>query len=243
MKKLLLGMAVVAALITPALAADLRRPVTKAPVAAPPPVFSWTGCYIGAHVGGGWGDKDWTFEPPNPPLGPVDAGSHNVSGVLAGGQIGCDIQSGAWVFGAEFQGSWTNIDGKQAGNVQDPPEVVSNSEIDWIFTATGRVGYAVNTWLFYVKGGAAWAREHFFVTDTGVLAFDDHQTRTGWLVGGGIEYSLGANWSAKLEYNYIDFGDKTVFAATTAPVRIDQALHTLKFGINYRFGGPVVARY
>jgi outer membrane immunogenic protein len=236
MMKFLLGTTITTVMMLGAAqAADLKAPAYKAPPA--PYYYNWNGCYIGAHAGGGWGDKDWTFLPPNGAAG-LDAGSHSVSGALAGGQIGCDIQSGQWVFGAEFQGSWANIDGSHAGNAVDPATIVSHSEIDSILTLTGRLGFANNNWLFYAKGGGAWAREHFFVTNAGASTiFDVNQTRTGWTVGAGIEWGFAPNWSAKVEYNFIDFGTKTAFVGTTAPTDIDQTIHTVKVGINYRFWG------
>jgi len=228
------ALAVAAVSISPALAADLRRPapVTK----APPPVvavFNWTGCYLGGHAGGAWGDKSWTFVPSG-----LDAGSHDVDGWFGGGQVGCDFQFGNWVIGAEGSYSWANINGSHAGNAIDPPNFVSHSEIDSIGTAAGRLGFASNNWLFYGKGGGAWVRDRFFVTRDGgpSLCCDERRTRSGWLVGGGVEYAFAPNWSAKVEYNFIDLGNKTAFAGTV-PTDISQEIHTVKFGLNFRFGG------
>jgi outer membrane immunogenic protein len=227
--------AVAAVSISSALAADLRRPAPV--VKAPPPVvavFNWTGCYIGGHVGGAWGDKSWTFVPSG-----LDAGSHDVDGWLGGGQVGCDLQFGNWVIGAEGSYSWADINGSHAGNAINPSNFVSNSDVESIGTATGRLGFASNNWLFYAKGGGAWVRDHFSVTVNGAPSqcCDERQTRSGWLVGGGIEYAFAPSWSAKVEYNFIDLGNKTAFAGTTAPTDISQEIHTLKFGLNFRFGG------
>ena len=232
------AVAVAAGSISPASAADLRQPalVTKAPPVVA--VFNWTGCYVGGHVGWGWGDKSWTFLPPSPAAG-RDAGSHDVDGWLGGGQVGCDFQFGNLVIGAEGSYSWAGIDGSHTGNAAQPLlNVVEHSEIKSIGTATGRLGFASNNWLFYGKGGGAWVRDQFTVTNAPSGGpFDERQTRSGWLVGGGIEYAFAPNWSAKVEYNFIDLGNKTVFARTPAPTDIDQQVHTIKFGLNFRFGG------
>lgn len=140
-------------------AADIpvRAPV-RAPAAIPVPIFSWTGCYIGGHVGGGWALKDWTDN--------IGGTSHTADGVIAGGQVGCDYQTGQWVFGAEGQFSWANLEG-QSVNPAFPTET-ERSKIDFIGTVTGRLGYAVDRALFYVKGGGAWVNERFDITDTAV---------------------------------------------------------------------------
>jgi outer membrane immunogenic protein len=219
-------------------AADIpvRAPV-RAPAAIPAPVFSWTGCYIGGHVGGGWANKDWNDN--------IGGTSHTADGVIAGGQVGCDYQTGVWVFGAEGQFSWANLDGESV-NPAFPTET-DRSKIDFVGTVTGRLGYAVDRSLFYVKGGGAWVNEKFSITDTavgGAVHFDGgSQTRWGWTVGAGFEYAFAPGWSAKIEYNYMDFGSKSVVfndvihadPSFTVP-GIDQQIHTVMFGVNWRWG-------
>jgi outer membrane immunogenic protein len=242
--------------ISSASAADLpaRMPV-KAPVVVPVAVYNWSGFYIGAHVGGVWGKKDWTDTTVNPP---ADVGSHNVSGLIAGGQVGFNWQSGDWVYGIEAQASWSNADGRhEFGNA------FFTTEVKWLGTIAGRLGYARDRWLWYVKGGAAFAHDEHAIGSTvqivqgaivvnpGQVLFEGDKTRWGWMVGAGVEYGIASNWSAKLEYNYMDFGDKTISFAALPPLppatitaKIDQHLHVVKFGINYRFGAPaLVARY
>ena len=129
-------------------------------------------------------------------------GNTDPSGFLGGAQIGFNWQTGAFVFGIEGDWSWTNAD----GSIASP--VALTTEHNWYGTATARVGYAVDNWLWYVKGGAAWLDADYTI---GGVTFSD--TRTGWTVGTGIEWALGPNWSAKLEYNYMDFGKDTVGSA------------------------------
>lgn len=262
MKKLtfVLAAAATALVSAPSLAADLRMPV-KAPAVAPAPYFSWSGCYIGAHGGGGWGEKRWIAADAlfGAPIGTVLA-SHDVSGALAGGQIGCDWQTGGFVFGVEGSGSWSDISGSSSDLVGGG--LRTHSRIDALGTITGRIGWAWDRSLLYVKGGGAIAGDSYRGTCETLagdcfgrgLAIGDtdaraDETRWGWLVGAGVEYAFTPNWSAKLEYNYMDFGRESVnFALVggrTRTVDIDQHVHVVKVGINYRFNlsGPVLANY
>jgi outer membrane immunogenic protein len=240
------------AVAQPALAADIpaRMPV-KAPVMAAPLVYNWTGFYIGGHVGYGWSDKDWTQTFSSLGLA-LDRGSHEADGFLGGGQIGFNYQVGQWVFGIEGDVSWSDLSG--SGNHLVFPAYSGHSSIDWLATLTGRVGYAFDRTLLYVKGGVAFADDdhHIAFAGLGRVTNSTGDTRTGWTVGAGIEHAFWNNWSAKIEYNYMDFGSDnhtfTYFAAPAGLVErwdIDQTVHAVKFGINYRFGwgGPVVARY
>jgi outer membrane immunogenic protein len=224
-------------------AADMLSRVAKAPPMVAAPAFSWTGCYAGVHAGGGWGDKDW-----------YDIGQkfaeHNVRGWLAGGQLGCDVQAGSFVFGIEGQGSWAEIKGGADNIFTDA--FASHSRIERMLTATGRVGYAWDRALLYIRGGGAWAHEeHWQTSDAlngGVLTRGD-SNRRGWLLGAGLEWVFAPNWSVKLEYNYVDFGSDLaqLRGLDSLDTDIDQDLHTVIVGLNYRFatGGkaPVVTKY
>ena len=246
-----LGALALATMSLPSSAADLgARPVGKAPVIAPVALYNWSGFYIGGHIGGVWGDKDWidvTF----PGLAFVD-GSSEISGFLAGGQAGFNWQAGNFVFGIEGQVSWTNADGAHLClfNVG----LTCETNLNWLGTVAGRIGYAFNNVLLYAKGGFAFANEDYLqsVTGTGVvIALSEDETRTGWMVGAGVEYGFTPNWSFKVEYNYMDFGadvSNLVIPGTGViftAADIDQQMHVVKAGINYRFnwGAPVVARY
>lgn len=225
-----------------ALAADLPVKARPAAVVA----YSWTGIYGGVHVGYGWGDKDY-FDP----IAGASAGSHQADGWLGGVQLGANYQVGAWVFGIEGQFSWTDINGSHA-NPLDLADILG-TRVPWLATAAGRLGYAADRTLFYVKGGGAWARDHYSTIDAGALeAFAKH-TRGGWMVGAGIEHAFAGPWSAKIEYNYLDLGTRTIdlldpaTGAVASTFDIRQQIHTVTVGLNYRFwgggGGPVTARY
>lgn len=259
MRKLTLAIAALFALgiRAPAAAADLpvRAPVYKGP---PPIIFSWTGLYIGVHGGADWFDKDW-FVPLTPTnmAGncvvdgcPKPAGSHTSQSWLAGGQIGFNYQVSWAVFGVEAQASWTKLEGS---NVSTFVAVLTNhSKTDAIGTIAGRLGVAWDRSLLYVKGGGAWAHDEFWTTSgicNTTVCHSVTDTRWGWMVGVGWEYAFANNWSAKIEYDHLDFNRRreTLLAVCAAclPFEYDikQTVDLIKVGINYRFGGPVVARY
>jgi opacity protein-like surface antigen len=249
MKKLwLIGVAFTVLAAGPAMAAE--RPV-KAPVSsAPPPVpvYSWTGCYIGGQGGGGWGRETASA----PALAPGASVSGRTSGFLRGGQAGCNYQFAPnWVIGIEADGSG-DIRGDQTATVLGITGT-AQARTDWIVSVTGRLGWSWNTVLLYAKGGAAWAGNKYFAD---IPNFAEHleasETRTGWTVGGGIEWGFFNNWSAKLEYDFYNFGTRTLtFTGTFAGlpnvvpgIEIKQTISVVKFGLNYRFGSsPNSAAY
>jgi outer membrane immunogenic protein len=229
-----------------AVAADL--PVRKAPPAPVYVPYNWNGWYVGAHLGYGWGDKgvvDVRGDTGVPPGTQVL--EHDVSGWLAGFQAGWNYQTGNWLFGIEGQWSWTGIDGSGSATVPAGPLEFA-TDVDWIATLTARLGIVSDRWLWYLKGGGAWAKDQYTETVVGVFpTFTPSETRSGWTVGLGVEYAWGNNWSSKLEWNYLDFGDDQVLFGVT-PARIDQKIHIVKVGLNYKFDwgktpAPVAARY
>ena len=165
MKKQLL--AVVAATIAlggSAMAADLavRAPVYRAP--PPVPYFSWTGCYFGGHIGGLWSRKEWTNRDPLfAPVG-TNFGSHDTDSWLGGVQAGCDYQfAGGFVIGIQGDYAWTDATGSNVDAFQ--PNFTDHSRIKSLATVTGRIGYAWDRFLGYVKGGGAWEKDEYYVTN------------------------------------------------------------------------------
>jgi outer membrane immunogenic protein len=212
MKKAALGIVAIAALIgTPALAADLPL---KAPPPPPAPAVSWTGCYIGGNVGGGWAsDGAWTDI----------NGSHgnpSSSGWLGGGQVGCDYQFGPWVIGLAGMFDWGSLNGSST----DPYDTsyTAHTKVLQFDTATARFGYAFDRALLYVDGGAAWSNTQRYWTPPGATWQTATTTETGFTVGVGLEYIIAANWSAKIEYNHSYFGSTAVPLYTTSNVNITQ---------------------
>ena len=232
----LAALAVAIVSTTNALAADLPR---KAPVYAPPPPppMTWTGCYIGANVGGAFGDASATFN-----FGEV---STNGSGFAGGGQIGCDYQfAGPWVIG--FRNMFDGTSNKRSGTFGAGPlaGTVVNFNNQWFDTLTGRLGYAVApAWLLYFQGGAAWGHTSTNATFAGVQTGQLSTTRTGWTIGGGVEWMFAPHWSAFLEGNWMDFGSRSGTVVTPnlaacaggCPWSAKATEATVLVGVNYRF--------
>jgi outer membrane immunogenic protein len=240
MKKLLLASVGVVAMATAAAAADLpARYPAQAPayVAA---VYNWTGFYVGAHVGWARVDLDSTVVAAPPGFGTGGLGGSSDDGFLGGGQVGFNYQVGVWVFGIEGDIAWTDI-GRSGTFAPLPGVLVTDSVgVDWLATVTGRIGYAFGNALVYAKGGVAWMDWSSNVTVTGLVGgpftATGGATETGWTVGAGLEYGFTPNWSAKIEYNYLDFGSERTAAGGFA-VDTDLSTHIVKAGINYRFDG------
>jgi outer membrane immunogenic protein len=250
MKSFLLGtlsLAVVG-LAVPAVAADLpARTYTKAPPAPLAAVYDWTGFYIGANGGYGW-SRDCRR---NLSIS-LDLGCYDATGGVAGGQIGYRWQSGGWVFGLEAQGDWADLKGSTQNLNPTVPLSRLGSRMDAFGLFTGQVGYAWNSALLYVKGGAAVTDRRFdyIFAPTGlVTSSTGSATQWGGTVGAGLEYGFAPNWSAAFEYDHIFEGRNGVVFTTPAGAVVagtrtsggDTDLITAR--INYRWGAPVLARY
>jgi outer membrane immunogenic protein len=223
----------------PAVAADLAaRPYTKAPPAPIAAIYDWSGFYIGINGGGGSAHTTWDF------VGTGSEGSHNATGGTVGGQIGYRWQMGQWVFGVEGQGNWADFSGDNVSNLF--PGDRNRTRIDSFGLITGQVGYAWNNVLAYVKGGAAVVGDKFDIrsTATGALFGSTDQTRWGGTVGAGLEVGFAPNWSVGVEYNHIFLQDKDViFTGLVGTERISQGVDMGLVRLNYKFGGPIIAKY
>jgi outer membrane immunogenic protein len=234
-------------LVSPATAADL--PV--APVKAPPPIivpiYDWSGFYIGAN--GGWGESRncWGFV--TIAGATLADGCSSGSGGVFGGQIGYRWQMGQFVFGFEGQGNWADLKSFRVSTVN--PTFSTSTTVDGLGLITGQLGYAVNAALFYLRGGAAVVGNRYDVSTTvgGVNVASASSTRWGGAVGVGFEYGFAPNWSVGIEYDRLFMGDANSSFSVTNPVvagalnRIGQDVDLVTIRFNYRFGGPVVARY
>ena len=184
-------------------AADLGGSIKDVPYDAP---FSWTGFYLGGHLGGAWSEIDKTqvsgsthYYFPGQSVGLSD------EGLFGGFHLGGQFQTGNFVFGAEV--SWSDGDLSDTVRAQGPFALNSyEADISDVFTATARLGYAVDRWLGYVKGGYATADIDTSATE--VPAFNHTGTSSerhdGWTVGGGIEYAVTNSIIVGVEYNYVD---------------------------------------
>lgn len=237
MKKLLLASSALAAFGGQVYAADLpvRMPVRAAAIAS----MNWTGCYVGAHIGGGWGRKDFS-DPTGLNFAPAGRVIQvDTEGFLGGGQAGCNYQVVTnWAVGIDGDFSWADAE----GSVPDPFFANKNvvAQTKWLASATGRLGYTWDRWMLYGKGGAAWASDKYDTTNPVRYDFTSSEIRTGWIVGAGVEWAFWHNWSAKLEFDHFDFGSRTVTLTDihlgSQPANIQQRVEVAKVGVNYRFG-------
>ena len=277
MKTLLLASAALVACVAAvgANAADLPAPVYKAPAFAP--AYNWTGPYGGLNLGYGWGSAY------DAQLGPSgDAASRMFwnpafiagaapsrfnlapNGVIGGAQLGYNRQFGAWVWGieADFQGA--NISDSQSINTAvagfAPGSFASGQNLDFLGTARGRLGYTpVDRWLIYATGGLAYGHVNYnlsfnFPGSNDFQSIATSNTDVGWTLGGGFEWALGSNWTAKAEYLYVDLGDRTFTSApagraanlaTTLSETFENRYSIVRVGLNYKLDWniPLTARY
>jgi len=238
----LIGAVLLAGAVTvanPANAADLPR---KAPPPAPVvAAFNWSGFYAGVHGGWAWGDLESDFF----------GESIELEGGFVGGQIGWNWQApgSPWVWGFEVDSAWADI-GEDESTTIAGITFSGSSELDYFGTARLRLGYAWDRVLWYVTGGVAWAHNEI---SFGVAAppfaagIASDNTHIGWTVGGGVEWALTDPWSVKIEYLFMDFDSETYFSDLAGGFDADAQIHTIKAGLNFRWGGygkaPVVARY
>jgi outer membrane immunogenic protein len=266
LKNAIAAAAALLATTTLASAADMAVKARPAPI--PVEIWSWTGFYIGAHVGAGWGETESTLTGIStvPPIGgglgafTLPFSQTSYSGFLGGVQAGANWQAGWAVIGV--QGDFAGADIKGTS----PCFVVlgCTTKTDWLATVSGRVGAVVlDRGLVYAKGGVAWMNSTHSVAApnfglggafTGNLTSKE-VTHFGWLVGLGTEWMITRNWTAFIEYNYIEF-EKTnqafpINLGVGAPFALNvnadlkNNLSIAKVGVNYKFdwGTPVAARY
>ncbi len=254
MKKLLSGMLAGAAAIAAGSAsgADLSSPYSKAPSMAPPPAFSWTGCYVGTQSGLGTGHTKWTdVDTPGDIDGTGFGNTANtdMSGAVYGGQLGCDYQGGSWFMGGNWviglQGTFQGSTITGTNQDQFNATWTLRDKIDWFGSVTGRFGTTItDRTLLYVRGGVAWVHNKLEIENSGFNLGNPSMTNIGWTIGTGIEYALSPAWSVFVESSYYDFGDKNVgFVGnlnTNNPpftIKNSQTLETFELGVNYHFWG------
>jgi outer membrane immunogenic protein len=235
-------------------------PIYKAPPAVL--AYNWTGLYVGGNIGYSVGRNRVGENAANPFAIPFSAQSFTLSpaGWLGGGQIGYNWQTTPnWVVGVEADWQWTGQkDSVCLDECLIPDQYITvEQQIRWLATLRGRVGYAQQGWLWYVTGGGAWGnvRENDVLSDDSTVppaAVSFSQTKSGWTLGGGVETALTGNWSAKLEYLYVDLGTTTNtfgFTGSIAATTLTETINThvrdniFRLGLNYRFGTLGVANY
>ncbi|WP_395664412.1 outer membrane protein [Methylocella sp.] len=209
-------------------AADL--PYGSEPSYAPAPLFTWTGFYIGGQIGYAWGQDDingWS------PYYAFSGVSYSPSGVVGGAHVGYNYQINRFVLGLEG-----DVEGSGLSKNYAFGGVIYGTSIPVQGGVRGRLGVSFDKALLYVTGGAAFAG-----VDTTYQSWSGYtsqtSTRAGWTVGGGLEYAITPNWSARAEYRYADLGSFTnqVYAAGVgASVNHHPTTQTVRLGFSYRFG-------
>ncbi|RTL50831.1 MAG: porin family protein [Bradyrhizobiaceae bacterium] len=242
--------AAVITLASPANSADMPNPIyAKAPLAQ-----TWTGFYAGVNVGGGISTNSLTnAQAPtqvgdSPALG-ITVTSGNTNGAVGGVQVGYNFQNGPVVYGIEGEFDGSSLQGHNLYRSFGASGDV-NIKTNWIATVTGRIGAMFhNDTLLYAKGGVAFDNNSFSITAQNPFSSGAYpktsETRVGWTMGFGAEYMIGSNWTAKLEYDYLDFGGKNLAFATGTDTNSftttaafsatsNQQMHTVKAGLNYK---------
>ncbi len=222
MKRLCLAFAGLMVLAGAVRAADMAQPAPApyyppAAVYAPPP-YSWTGFYFGINGGGAFGGSSWD-----------SSGSRDVSGWLVGSQVGYNYQFGQAVVGVEGDIDATDINGSATSNC---PAGCKTSNT-WLATVRGRLGYAADRFMPYVTGGAAFGN-----IKASTAGFQNSSNNAGWTLGAGLESAFAANWTAKVEYLYVDLGSFNCGLSCNAGLTSDDvSFHTniLRAGVNYKF--------
>jgi outer membrane immunogenic protein len=233
----------------PASAADMAVKAPPPPVV--PPIYNWTGFYIGAN--GGWGQSRNCVDFFVTGFDFAD-GCRERSGGLVGGQLGYRWQFNQFVVGVEGQGDWADLSNTRVSLIN--PAFSTRTKTDGIGLITGQIGYAWNASLFYVKGGAAVTSNRFSILDTlsGAELAAASSTRWGGTVGVGWEYGFAPNWSAGIEYDHLFMGNSNNSFSVVNPIvagalnRITQDVDMVTVRVNYHWawgawGSPVVARY
>jgi outer membrane immunogenic protein len=254
--KTLIGSVALIALGTAAAgAADLA---VKAPPPPLPPVFSWTGFYVGANIGGAWANNNWRDT-----LFLTNFNNNNNGVFIGGGQVGGNYQIGNFVIGGEWDFDWAGNNNNGGTGVIIPAvgTIVVTNNNRWVTTVAARFGYAIDHWMLYGKAGGGWVgNNNLTVTNvtTGVslscgnFTTNCGQTTGGWLVGAGAEYAFTNNWTVKFEYDYLGLGSRTFVVPATSPffagdtfTSNNRNVQMVKVGVNYLFnwGAPVAARY
>jgi len=225
MKKIVSGLFVFGALVAAqnAGAADLSvAPLYKAPPMAASPAYNWSGFYLGINGGGGWGHSYW------------DTGTTGIgtSGGLVGGTAGYNYEfNNHFVLGVEGDIDWAHLTGTNASAGCVAGCTTSDT---WLSTVRGRAGYAFGGIMPYVTGGLAVG--DIRAATPGFAGASD--TNAGWTAGGGIEFALPGNWTAKAEYLHVDLGRFNCGVSCNGTPTDNVSMHddVVRAGVNYRFG-------
>jgi outer membrane immunogenic protein len=235
-------------MLSPAFGADL--PYAKAPVISAP-VYDWTGVYFGAFGGGGFGNHNVNDAlGNNTPFADFTA-NYSSQGGLAGGEAGYNWQSGSYVVGIEGDLAWSGIKGNDAGAVSQGAFAITSVDQDnlrWVGTLRVRGGFTVDRWLMFFTGGYAFGNIAHTNTDP-VLGVDKFTVQAnGLTAGAGFAYALTDNVIGKFEYRYYNFNGynrpgNPLTPNGQLPYTTESTYSVVTIGLDFKFGGPVVAKY
>jgi outer membrane immunogenic protein len=222
--RLLGSVAFIAMAATAALASDMPPPYLPPPRAPTyVPFFTWNGAYIGINAGYGFGTSRWTDRTAG-----VTTGDFDVSGALIGATLGYNMQWGGVLFGFETDLDWSNIQGSTSTVCLGSCKT-SNTHLG---TARGRIGYAFDRFMPYLTAGMAYGQ---IKASSAAASFSN--SNIGWTAGAGMEYAFMNNWTAKIEYLYVDLGNASCDSGCPggAPIDVKFTTGVVRGGINYKF--------
>ena len=236
MKRVLISVAFVFVAAGQSLAADLPQPMPpmppppQAPAAYIPmtaPVYNWGGIYFGVNGGYGFGKTEWSTST-------ASSGTFDLSGFLGGATLGVNVQADAFVFGVDgdFDASWIT----SGSDINVFCTAACETKNTWLSTIRGRIGYAADRVLFYGTAGAAFGN-----IEAGVTPFSgfSNTNKSGWTAGGGIEAAFAENWTARVEYLFVDLENATCAATNCGPnppsttAKFDASI--VRLGLDYKF--------
>jgi outer membrane immunogenic protein len=230
--KLIKAGAATVALLVASIAAEAADMPIKAPYYKGPPrsvvsYYNWTGFYAGINGGYGFGSSDWSSP----------AVSMKPKGGMFGGTVGYNYQAGSIVYGLEGDFNWSGVKGDVACGAFS-----CETKSDWLATFRGRIGYAMDRWLPYITAGGAYGNIEVSSTNPATTAVSKDQF--GWTAGAGLEYAFLGNWTAKLEYLYVDLGNFECGTGCAVPTNdVSFKENIVRAGLNYKFSGPIFSRF
>lgn len=223
------GAAAIALLATPlaAVAADIRPPVYKGMPRSVIAYYNWTGFYVGGTVGYGTGTSDWDFYS-------VEA---KPKGMVYGATLGYNWQAGSLVYGLEGDYNFSNM----KGSVTCAVAFTCETENTWFATFRGRIGYAFDRFMPYITAGGAYGNIKASINT--VPPVSASESKLGYTFGAGLEYAFLSNWTAKVEYLYVNLGTFDTGFSTPVVNNVSFDANVVRVGLNYKFSGPIASRW
>jgi outer membrane immunogenic protein len=243
-----LAIALLGSVSATAFAADLPSRKEAPVYIAPAPVFSWTGFYVGAEFGGQWGKNTSTLVGNYTGNQYLSTGSYNTSGVVGGGLVGYNYQINQFVLGVEGDLTGSSNQGRFSTTNAFGFNASQNTQYGFGAGVRGRLGWALDHTLIYATGGWAYETVDQTYNNNYVNNFIQQKIstdRSGYTVGGGVEYAFNYNWSARLEYRWTDYGKYVSSYNNFVSIQQHPTDNSVMAALIYHFAAPapVVAKY